>query len=133
MREVSFAPAHLPGVMALLAAEGWPSYSTDAARALRAFTAPGVVAAVSLDGETVAGFAQGMGDGEVQGYLALLAVASAYRRRGIARRLVVELCVRLGVERLDLHAEPGSEPFYEALPHVRATGYRIYPLMRSNG
>lgn len=124
--------SHLAGVIDLLRAEGWPSYSTDAARAWRAFTAAGVVSVVAVHRGTVIGFATGMGDGEVQGFLALLAVAPAYRWQGIACGLVVDLCRRLGVERLDLHAEPGSEPFYERLPHFRATGYRIYPLMQSN-
>ena len=40
-----FAPADLGGVIALCAAENWPSFPEDPARALRALTAPGVTLA----------------------------------------------------------------------------------------
>ncbi len=29
--------------------------------------------------------------------------------------------------RIDLLAEPGSEPFYDTMPHRELRGYRLYP------
>jgi len=56
--------------------------------ALRALTAPGVVAMVALDKERVVGFAQLQTDGAVQAHLSLGAVSPQYRRNGIARQLI---------------------------------------------
>lgn len=46
---------------------------------------------------------------------------------GIARTLLGELFRLSGAQRIDLLAEPGSEPLYESLPHRIFQGYRIYP------
>ncbi len=126
-RYLAFAPEHLPAILRLTEAEGWPSFATDPARALRALTAPGVVTAVCLIDEHVAGFAQAQGDGALQAHLSLMAVAVPFRRRGIGRHLVQEVLRRTGCPRLDLLAERGAEPFYRALPHREWTGFRIYP------
>src|SRR6201999_50084 len=79
-----FQPGDLDGVIALCAAEGWPSFPEDPARALRALTAPGVTTVVAADGDDVAGFAQLLSDGEIQAHLSLIAVAPAYRRQNLA-------------------------------------------------
>lgn len=42
---------------------------SDAERAVRALTAPGVVTVVAVAGEEVVGFAQVLTDGEIQAYL----------------------------------------------------------------
>lgn len=124
---VRYAAEHRDGVVALCAAEGWPSFPEDPERAHRALTAPGVTTVVAVEDGAVAGFAQLLSDGEIQAYLALLAVDPAYRLRGIARALVTEALRLAGGIRIDLLAEEGATGFYEALPHRRKPGFRIYP------
>lgn len=123
----TFREEHVEAVMHLCSVEGWPSYSSSAELTLKALNAPGSAAVVAEAGEQVIGFAFGYGDGFVQGYLSLIAVDAAYRRRGIARQLIAELFQRLRVGRLDLLSEEGAQSFYEALPHQRHSGFRIYP------
>ena len=121
-----FQPADLSGVIALCAAEGWPSFPENPARAGRALTAPGVTTVVAAMGERVVGFAQLLSDGEVQAYLALIAVAPDHRRQGIAGQLLDLALGEAGGLRIDLLTEAGGE-FYAALRHRRIPGYRIYP------
>jgi ribosomal protein S18 acetylase RimI-like enzyme len=124
---VAFGEAHLPGVIALCEAEGWPSFPADPERALRALTAPGVVTVVAVaDGEVV-GFAQMLTDGEIQAYLCDLAVAAGSRGAGIGRKLVEEAFARSGAARVDLLALDESEGFYGSFEHRTMPGYRIYP------
>jgi ribosomal protein S18 acetylase RimI-like enzyme len=121
-----FQPGDLSGVIALCAAENWPSFPEDPARALRALTAPGVTTVVAADGDRVAGFAQLLSDGEIQAHLSLIAVGPAYRRQNVARdllRLALELA---GGSRIDLITETAPE-FYSAMPHRRLEGFRIWP------
>jgi ribosomal protein S18 acetylase RimI-like enzyme len=91
-------------------------------------TAPGVTTIVAIDSQTgeVVGFAQLLSDGEVQAYLAMIAVEKSHRRLGIARALVDEGLQRAGGERIDLLSEEGATGFYEALPHRRKAGFRVY-------
>jgi ribonuclease HI len=126
IRYLGFRKEHLDGVIALCADEGWPSFPEDPARALRALTAPGVKAVVAVDDGVIVGFAYGQGDGEIQAHLTLLVVTQSHRRRNIARGLVEEVFRRAGGLRMDLLAEPGSEPFYEAFEHRELRGFRIY-------
>ena len=122
----TFAPGDLDPVIALCAAEGWPSFPEDPARALRALTAPGVTTMVAVDGERVVGFAQLVSDGEIQAHLSLIAVAPANRRQGLALKMLQEGLARAGGLRIDLITDSAPE-FYAALPHVRMHGFRIYP------
>ena len=127
-RVVAFEVPHLSGVLALCEAEGWPSLPGDPVRAQTMLTAPGAVSVVALDGDAVVGFAFAIVDaGGVDAYLSTMVVDGDHRRRGIARLLVGELFLRTGVARIDLLAEPGSEPFYDSLPHRSFRGYRLYP------
>ena len=121
-----YVETDLAEVIALCVAEGWPSFAEDAARAHRALTAQGVTTVVSLDGDEVVGFAQMLSDGEIQAFLATIAVAGTHRRRGIARRLIAEALERVGGLRVDLITET-AERFYESLHHKRVSGFRIYP------
>ena len=121
-----FRPGDLAGVIALCAAEGWPSFPEDPARALRALTAPGVTTAVAVEGEHVAGFAQLLSDGEIQAHLSLIAVDPAYRRRNLAREMLRLALRRAGGSRIDLITDSAPE-FYSALPHRRLEGFRIWP------
>lgn len=122
----AFAPEHLDGVLRLCAAEGWPSFPADAARALRALTAPGVKTVVALHEGEVIGFAHVLSDGEVQAYLSLLAVDASWRRCGVGRGLVEEAFRRAGTKRLDLLSEDTAIDFYESLPHRTVPGYRLF-------
>jgi ribosomal protein S18 acetylase RimI-like enzyme len=122
----AFQTTDLEGIVELCAAEGWPSFPEDPARALRALTAPGVTSVVAADGERVAGFAQLLSDGEIQAHLSLIAVDPAYRRQGLARRMLRLALQRAGGVRIDLITDTAPE-FYAALPHRRMDGFRIWP------
>jgi len=124
----SFSAADLGGVVALCAAEGWPSFPEDPPRALRALTAPGVTTVVAVDGEAIVGFAQLLSDGEIQAHLSLIAVAPSHRRQGIALAMLRLALTRAGGLRIDLITDTAPE-FYAALPHRRLDGFRIYPQM----
>jgi predicted N-acetyltransferase YhbS len=123
----TFDRSHLPGVLTLCEAEGWPSLPADPERALGILGGEGALTTVALDGGTVVGFASALVDGgAVDAYLSTMAVHVNRRREGIARLLLGELFRLSGVERIDLLAATGSEPFYESLPHFSFPGYRIY-------
>ena len=86
------------------------------------------ITTVALDESVVVGFAYAfVDDGALDAYLSMMAVHANRRREGIARLLLGELFRLSGVQRIDLLAEPGSEPFYASLPHFTFQGYRIYP------
>jgi ribosomal protein S18 acetylase RimI-like enzyme len=123
-----FAPDDLDGVIALCEAEGWPSFPDDPARALRALTAPGVTTVVATAGATVIGFAQLLSDGEIQAHLSLIAVSPGHRRKGVALALLKDALARAGGVRIDLVTDSAPD-FYQALPHRRLDGFRIYPQM----
>jgi ribosomal protein S18 acetylase RimI-like enzyme len=124
----AFEARDLDAVIALCAAEGWPSFAEDPARALRALTAPGVTAVVAEVGARVVGFAQLLSDGEIQAHLSLIAVAPDARRQGIAVEMLKVVLARAGGLRIDLVTDTAPE-FYAALPHRRFEGFRIYPQM----
>ena len=117
-----FDGAHLESIVRLCAAEGWPSFPDDPARAARALLAPGVTTVVARDGGQVVGFATMLSDGEIQAYLSLLVVAAPRRGEGIGHALVEETFRRAGGVRVDLLAEDGAVGFYAALPHRRRPG-----------
>jgi ribosomal protein S18 acetylase RimI-like enzyme len=127
MKFVAFSEDHLPGVLRLCEAEGWPSFPADPARAVRALTAPGVVTVVAVEDAEVVGFAQLLTDGEIQAYLCGVAVATTARRRGVGTKLIEEAFVRSGAQRVDLLALDESEGFYRSFGHRAMPGYRIYP------
>jgi ribosomal protein S18 acetylase RimI-like enzyme len=128
MREVvRFAPEHLAGVLRLCVAEGWPSLPGNPERALRALTAPGVITVVAVEEHDVVGFAQMFSDGEIQAFLATLAVDGLRRGQGIGRALVTEALLLSGVERVDLLSEEESVGFYRSFPHFAKPGFRLYP------
>jgi hypothetical protein len=54
----AFARAHLDGLIALVAAEGWTEYAEDIERTYRALIAPGVTTLVAMVGGRVAGAIQ---------------------------------------------------------------------------
>lgn len=121
-RIVGFAAEHLDDVIGLLAAEGW-SHADDPQRTWRALTAPGSTSIVALVDDDLVGVAQVLSDGEIQSFLALLAVRRSHRRRGVGRMLIDCAFERAGGRRLDLIS--CADPFYEAL------GYRRLPAFRT--
>jgi GNAT superfamily N-acetyltransferase len=124
---VPFDASHLDSVVALCAAEGWPSFPADPARAARALVAPGVTTVVACDDGKVIGFATMLSDGEIQAYLSLLVVAATRRGTGVGRTLVHEAFRRAGGERVDLLAEDDAQGFYASMAHRRLPGFRLYP------
>lgn len=121
-----FTQAHLAGVAALCRALSWPSYS-DESNARSAFSAPGAVTRVAISGTAVVGLAHLLTNGVVHAHLSLVGVLPAYRRRGVARRLVLEAFRASGARWIDLVAEAGSEEFYRSFLHQERIGFRIYP------
>src|SRR5919201_4433228 len=66
MTEISIEPftqAHLDGLIALVAAEGWTEYADDVERTRRALTAPGVTTLVAIAGGHLVGAIQIQSDG----------------------------------------------------------------------
>jgi GNAT superfamily N-acetyltransferase len=123
-----FDRSHLAGILTLCEAEGWPSLPADPERALGILGGERALTTVALDDDSVVGFAFAfVHGGAVDAYLSMMAVHANRRREGIARLLLGELFRLSGVQRIDLLAETGSEPFYESLPHFTFQGYRIYP------
>jgi ribosomal protein S18 acetylase RimI-like enzyme len=124
----AFAPADLDAVVALCAGEDWPSFPQDQQRALRALTAPGVTTVVAVESGAVIGFVQLLSDGEIQAHLSLIAVSPDHRRKGAALAMLRDALARAGGVRIDLITDTAPD-FYEALPHRRLDGFRIYPQM----
>lgn len=126
MRVEFFDPERdVAAVVAMCAAENWPSFS-DPDRVARALSAPGCVAVVALDGDETVGFAQILTDGVITSYLALLVTAASHRRRGVARALITEGFAHSGVGRMDLLTDDDAAAFYESLTHRALRGYRLF-------
>lgn len=112
-------------MLALCAAEGWPTYPSDPVRAEAAFRAPGALTLVAVEDGDVIGFAHALGNG-LRVYLAEITTAAHRRREGIARQLIQELFARSGAAKIDLLTDTASE-FYATFPHRTFTGFRLYP------
>ena len=121
-----YVASDLPYVLRLCEIEGWPSFAENPARANRALFAPGVTTMMAEEDEGVIGFAQILSDGEIQAHLSLIAVDPSYRRRGIARELIVLGLRSAGGLRIDLLTD-SAEEFYASFPHFRLSGFRLYP------
>ena len=121
-----YSDPDLSGILALCSQEGWPSLVETPLRANRVLTAPGGTTVVAEEDGIVVGFAQIQSDGEIQAHLSLIAVHADHRRRGIARALIEQGFKEAGGERIDLVTDSVAN-FYRELPHIRMTGYRLYP------
>ena len=122
-----FEPGDLGGVIALCAAEGWPSFPEDPARALRALTAPGVTTVVAGRGRPrrrLRAAAQRRRDPGAP--LADRGRIRPSRRQGLARQMLRVALALAGGSRIDLITDTAPE-FYSALPHRRLDGFRIWP------
>jgi dihydrofolate reductase len=118
-----FARRHLGGAVALFAAEGWQTYTTDPERTYCALTAPGCTTLVALDGDTVAGLVQLQSDGEIQAHLSALVVGARWRQRGLGR---LPSCG--GACPRGRHSHRPAQPRRRLLPrHRRRSHSRIPP------
>lgn len=125
-----FAGEHLDGVIRLCVAKGWPSFPEDPERAIRVLTAPGVTTVIAMDNRQVIGFAELFSDGELQAFLANLAVDERFRGRGTGQALVMEALRLAGGERIDLLCEDDALGFYGSFPHFQKQGFRLCPSHR---
>jgi GNAT superfamily N-acetyltransferase len=121
----AFDREHLDGVIALVDAQGWDTYSEDPERTYRALCSPGSTTLVALDDGVVAGLVQLQSDGEIQAHLSALLVGEAWRGRGLARRLLREALQRAGGMRMDILTS--AEAFYRHLGAESKMGFRLRP------
>jgi ribosomal protein S18 acetylase RimI-like enzyme len=118
-----FARAHLDGLIALVAAEGWTEYTDDAERTYRALTAPGVTTLVAIVGGKVAGAIQVQSDGVIQAHVSMLLIDPNSRGTGLGSRLLREGLERAGGLQLDIRTR--TEGYYERLGATRSLGFRL--------
>ena len=126
MTEVAIEPfsaAHLDGLIALMEAEGWDTYTDDVQRTGRALTAPGSTTLVALAGGRAVGAIQIQSDGQIQAHLSLLLVDPSMRGAGLGSRLLREGLERAGGIQLDIRTR--TEGYYERLGATRSLGFRL--------
>lgn len=82
--------AEIESVRQLLIANGWGHRVDDAARFARTLARSQRTAVAAVQDEIVA-FGRAICDGESNGYLSMLVVAPAWRRRGVGRAIVEHL------------------------------------------
>ena len=118
-----FAEAHLDGLLALVAAEGWIEYTEDADRTFRALSAPGVTTLVALAAERVVGAIQVQSDGVIQAHVSMLLIDREWRGRRLGSRLLREGLEQAGGLQLDIRTR--TEDYYERLGATRSLGFRL--------
>jgi ribosomal protein S18 acetylase RimI-like enzyme len=118
-----FARAHLDGLIALVAAEGWTEYSDDVERTYRALTAPGVTTLVAIVAGQVAGVIQVQSDGVVQAHVSMLLIDRNARGARLGFRLLREGLRRAGGLQLDIRTR--TEGYYERFGASRSLGFRL--------
>ena len=118
-----FAPAHLDGLIALVAGEGWTEYADDPERTYRSLTAPGVTTLVATVGGAVVGAIQVQSDGLIQAHVSMLLIDADRRGLGLGSRLLREGLDRAGGLRLDIRTR--TEGYYERLGASRSLGFRL--------
>jgi len=126
MTDVSIEPftqAHLDGLIALVAAEGWTEYSEDAERTYRALSAQGVTTLVALADGRVVGAIQVQSDGVIQAHVSMLLIDREWRGRQLGPQLLREGLERAGGLWLDIRTR--TEGYYERLGASRSLGFRL--------
>jgi GNAT superfamily N-acetyltransferase len=126
MTEISIQPftqAHLDGLIALVAAEGWTEYADDVERTRRALTAPGVTTLVAIAGAHLVGAIQVQSDGLIQAHVSMLLIARNARGVGLGSRLLRDGLERAGGLQLDVRTR--TEVYYERLGARRSLGFRL--------
>jgi ribosomal protein S18 acetylase RimI-like enzyme len=118
-----YAQAHLDGLIALVAAEGWTEYTQDAERTHRALSAPGVTTLVALADGRAIGAIQVQSDGVIQAHVSMLLIDPEWRGHGLATRLLREGLEHAGGLQLDIRTR--TEGYYERLGASRSLGFRL--------
>ena len=116
-------PAHLDGLIALVAAEGWSEYADDVEQTYRALTAPGVTTLVANAGGWVVGAIQVQSDGVIQAHGSMLLIDPEWRGRSLGSRLLRDALDRSGALQLDIRTR--TEGYYERFGASRSLGYRL--------
>jgi ribosomal protein S18 acetylase RimI-like enzyme len=126
MTEISIEPftqAHLDGLIALVAAEGWTEYTDDVERTRRSLTSPGVTTLVAIAGGHLVGAIQVQSDGLIQAHVSMLLIARNSRGVGLGSRLLRHGFERAGGLQLDVRTR--TEGYYEQLGASRSLGFRL--------
>jgi ribosomal protein S18 acetylase RimI-like enzyme len=118
-----FARAHLDGLIALLAVEGWIEYTEDVERTYRALSAPGVTTLIALAGGRVVGAIQVQSDGVIQAHVSMLLIDRDWRGHRLGSRLLHDGLERAGGLWLDIRTR--TEGYYERLGASRSLGFRL--------
>jgi ribosomal protein S18 acetylase RimI-like enzyme len=118
-----FAHAHLDGLIALLAAEGWTEYTEDVERTYRALSAPGVTTLIALADGRVVGAIQVQSDGVIQAHVSMLLIDTEWRGHRLGSRLLHDGLERAGGLWLDIRTR--TEGYYERLGATRSLGFRL--------
>ena len=118
-----FARAHLDGLIALVAAEGWTEYTDDLERTYRALTAPGVTTLVAIADGRVVGAIQVQSDGLIQAHVSMLLIGRHARGLGLGAKLLREGLKRAGGMQIDIRTR--TEGYYERLGASRSLGFRL--------
>jgi ribosomal protein S18 acetylase RimI-like enzyme len=118
-----FARAHLDGLIALVAAEGWTEYTDHVERTYRALTAPGVTTLVAIADGRVVGAIQVQSDGHIQAHVSMLLIGRHARGLGLGAKLLREGLKRAGGLQLDIRTR--TEGYYERLGASRSLGFRF--------
>jgi ribosomal protein S18 acetylase RimI-like enzyme len=118
-----FERAHLDGLIALVAAEGWTEYADDVERTYRALTAPGSTTLLAIADGRVVGASQVQSDGLIQAHVSMLLIGPSSRGTGLGSELLREGLERAGGLQLDIRTR--TEGFYERLGASRSLGFRL--------
>jgi ribosomal protein S18 acetylase RimI-like enzyme len=118
-----FAKAHLDGLIALIAVEGWTEHTEDAERTYRALSARGVTTLVALADGRVVGAIQVQSDGVIQAHVSMLLIDRECRGHRLGSRLLREGLARAGGLWLDIRTR--TEGYYERLGASRSLGFRL--------
>ena len=118
-----FAPAHLDGLIALCAVEGWTEYTDDPQRTARALSGRGSTTLVAVADGRVAGAIQVQSDGVIQAHVSMLLIDREWRGRRLGPRLLREGLERAGGLYLDIRTR--TEGYYERLGASRSLGFRL--------